>query len=153
MWLAADGCANVPRDVEYPVVLCGLGRETFLVQPPEEISRDIYERLLPFAGILNWTGISMSEGSDLGLGMAAAALGRHDDADRHFTEYLALCERGAAPAYLARAHFDWSRVLAARGDVEAAREHATTAVTMGEELAMDGTFGVVPRGTQLLASL
>ncbi len=54
---------------------------------------------------------------------------------------------------LARAHYDWGRVLAERGDTTKAREHAEIAVAMGEELSMTGTFGVVARGQSLLAEL
>ena len=56
---------------------------------------------------------------------------------------------GTSPA----AHFDWSRVLADRGDTAAAREHAEICVAMGEELGMTGPFGVVVRGRAILASL
>jgi hypothetical protein len=44
-------------------------------------------------------------------------------------------------------------VLADRGDASTARAQAEIAVAMGEELGMDGPFGVVPRGRALLASL
>ena len=48
--------------------------------------RDIYDRLVPFAGLFNWSGPTITDPNDLGLGMCAAALGRHDDADRHFAD-------------------------------------------------------------------
>ena len=56
-------------------------------------------------------------------------------------------------ANLARSHFWWARILADRGDAAGARTHAEIAVAMGEELGMDGPFGIVPRGRELLASL
>jgi tetratricopeptide (TPR) repeat protein len=153
MWLAEDDFATSPRDVLYPVTLCGLARMTYVLAPPEPFVRSVYDALLPFRGIFNWSGPTLSDASDAGLAMASAALGRHDDADAHFADAIALCERAGARAYLARYHFDWSRVLSGRGDRSAAREHAEIAVTLGEELGMDGPFGVVPRARTLLASL
>ncbi|MGZ8762105.1 MAG: tetratricopeptide repeat protein [Acidimicrobiia bacterium] len=153
MWLADDDCANVPRDLEYPVVLSGLARMSYRVRPPEPIVRAISERLTVFGGSFNWTGASMADANDQGLAMAAAVLGDHEEADRRFAAAISLCEQAKARAYLARCHFDWSRVLADRGDAGAAREHAESAVARGEELGMTGPFGVVPRGQALLASL
>lgn len=153
MWLADNDCANVPRDIMYPVTLCGLARMSYRVRAPEPILRSIYDRLAPFAGFFNWSGPTVSDGNDLGLAQLASALDRHDDADQHFAALIALCERAGARAYLARGHFDWSRALADRGDAASAREHAEIAVALGEELGMTGPSGVVPRGQDLLASL
>ncbi len=153
MWLAADDCANVALDVEYPVTIDGLARMAYRVRPPEAVLHSIYNRLLPFSGFMNWSGVGISGPNDLGLALTAAALGRHDDADRFFASTLALCERAQARCWTARTHFDWSRVLADRGDAERTREHAEIAIAMGEELGMDGPFGIVPRGRALLESL
>lgn len=112
LWLAEDGCARVPRDVEYCVTMGGLGRMAFSIRPSEIIMSDVYDRLTPFSGLFNWTGQTLAEATDLALGLTAAALGRHDDADRHFVDAIALCERAGARAYLARCHFDWARALA-----------------------------------------
>ena len=95
----------------------------------------------------------MGDPNDLGLAMTAAAMGRHDDADRHFAAAIELCERAEAPLWIARTHFDWGRVLTDRGDAAAAREHLEVAVALGEELGLDGKFGVVTRGKAMLASL
>jgi hypothetical protein len=80
-------------------------------------------------------------------------LGRNDDADHHFAAAIELCGRAGSRANLARSHFTWARVLAGRGDAPAARDHADIAVAMGEELGMDGPFGIVPRGRKLLETL
>jgi hypothetical protein len=153
MWLADDDCANVPPDVEYPVTIDGLARMAFRVQPPEPVMQSIHDRLLPFAGFMNWSGVGISGPNDLGLAMISAALGRPDDADRWFGASLALCERAGSHCWVARTHFDWARALAGRGDTSDAREHAEIAVAVGEELGMDGPFGIVPRGRALLKSL
>jgi len=153
MWLAEDDCAKVPRDVEYPVVLCGLGRMAYVVRPRESVLLSIYERLLPFSGIFNWSGPSMTDANDIGLAQTAAALGRPDDADRFFALGIELCDRVGARAYAARYRYDWARVLAERGDGSAAREQLEVAIPLAEELEMTGPFGTVGRGRALLASL
>jgi class 3 adenylate cyclase len=153
LWLAENGCANVPHDAEFAVTMCGLGRETYFLQPPTAIVRDVYERLLPFAGLFGWSGACMSDLSDLGLAMSAAALDRPDDADRHFADGIAICKRAGARSYLARFHFFWMRVLADRGDQDRAREQGELAIELGTELGMTGPQGVVPRGQALLAEL
>jgi len=150
LWLAEDGCARVARDVEFAVTLCGLGRMAYRIRPDEAVLRDVYDRLLPFAGLFNWTGQALSDASDLGLGLTAAALGAHALADRHFADGIALCERAGARAFGARCHFDWARVLMDRGETERGREQAERAVAIGTELGMDGPQGVVPRGRELL---
>ena len=153
LWLAENDCANVPHDVEYSVTMCGLGRQTYRLRPPEPIMRDIYERLLPFTGLFNWSGACMSDASDLGLAMTAAALGRPDDADRHFAEVTAFCEHAGARSYLARCHFFWLMVLADRGDATRAREQAEITIGLGTELGMTGPQGVVPRAESILLQI
>jgi class 3 adenylate cyclase/tetratricopeptide (TPR) repeat protein len=153
MWLAGNECANVPRDIEYPVTLCGLGRLAYDMRPPAPVVEYMYERLAPFAGTFNWSGQLVTDPNDFGLGMMAATLGRFDAADEHFAPAIALCERAGARANLARCHFAWARVYAERGETAKAREHAEIAVPLGEELGMDGKFGIVPRGRALLEAL
>ena len=152
-WLTERDCANVPRDVEYPVVLCGLGRMSHLVRPPESVLLSIYERLLPFSGTFNWSGVSMTDANDLGLAQTAVALGRPDDADRFFSSGIELCERVGARVYLARYRYDWAHALADRGDTAGAHEQVEIAVALADELDMTGPFGTLARGRALLESL
>ena len=152
-WLVADGCANVPRDVEYAVTISGLAYMTFELRPPEAVTRDLYERLLPFAHLFNWTGPTIAEANDASLGMAAAALGQDADADRHFGEAVDICERAGARAYVARSHAYWSMVLAHRGDTTRAKEHAEAALAIGNELGMIGSYGAMTRAQAVLADL
>jgi class 3 adenylate cyclase len=153
LWLAENGCANVPHDAEYAVTVCGLGRQTYFLRPSETIMCDVYERLLPFAGLFGFSGPGMSDLADLGLAMNAAALDRPDDADRHFRDGIAICERAGARSYLARFHFFWTRVLADRGDTAGAREQGAHTIALGTELGMTGPQGVVPRAEAILANL
>ncbi len=95
----------------------------------------------------------MSDASDLGLAMAAAALQQPDDADAHFADGIALCDRAGARSFRARHHFFWATVLADRGDRPRAREQAEITVELGTELGMTGPQGVVPRTQAILAAL
>ena len=149
-YLTEDECANVLPDIEYPVIMCGLGRLSFRVEPDAAVLRPVYERLLPFAGQFNWSGSTITDANDQGLALSAATLGEHDAADAHFAAALDLCERAGARAYFARCTFDWARVLDARGDTERARPLAEQALALGTELGMDGPSGVVPRAQALL---
>ncbi|HEY5173916.1 MAG TPA: hypothetical protein VIK54_19475, partial [Acidimicrobiia bacterium] len=153
MWLAENECANIPPDLEYAVTLCGLARMAYDVRPPVPIVEYIYEHLAPFAGRFNWSGQLLTDPNDLGLAVIDGTLGRNDDADHHFAAAIELCGRAGSRANLARSHFAWARVLADRGDAPAAREHADIAIAMGEELGMDGPFGIVPRGRKLVETL
>ncbi len=150
LWLAEQGCANVPPDVEFPVTICGLARESFLIRPERAIVEDLYEKLLPFAETMNFSGSSITDPNDLGLGMAAAVLGRDDAADRHFADLVALCERARHPTYLARAHSDWARVLDQRGDAARASEEAEIALELAEPYGLTGPSGVTTRARALL---
>jgi class 3 adenylate cyclase len=153
MWLAADDCAKVPPDVEYPVTIDGLARMSFRVRPPEDVLQSIHRRLLPFTASMNWSGVGISGANDQGLAMVSAALGNYDDAKRYIALTMELCERVQARCWIARVHYDWARICADSGDAATALEHAEAAVVLGEELGMDGPFGVVPRGRALLESL
>jgi hypothetical protein len=152
-WLAEDDWARVPRDVEYCVTMGGLGLMTYPVRPPEAITRDLYDRLTPFAGLFNWTGPTLTDPNDLSLAMTAATLQQHDTADGHFAAAIALCEGAGARAYLARSHFEWARILADRGDATRARDQASIALELGTEIGMTGPHGVVPRAQALLEPL
>jgi hypothetical protein len=153
LWLAADGCAKVPADVEFAVTVCGLARTAYRVRPSNAIMRDVYERLAPFAGLFNWTGSTVNDANDFGLAMTAAALGRPDDADHHFADAVDLCDRSGARPFVARYHLGWATVLADRGDTSHAREQADITIALGSELGMTGAHGVVPRAQALLDTL
>jgi hypothetical protein len=152
-FLTADGCANVPPDVEYPVTLCGLARLTRTVQLDEPTMRHLYDRLLPFAGTYNWSGTSLTDANDHGLGTLAARLGDFEASDAHFAAAVALGERSGADPYLAQAHLDWARLLAERGETTRARDQALASLALAEPLGMDGAFGAVGIARQLLDDL
>ncbi len=130
--------------------MCGLAREAFLLRPDDSIVEDLYEKLLPFTGTMNFSGSSITDPNDLGLAMAAATLGRDDAADGHFADLIGLCERARNPTYLARAHFDWARALDRRGDGGRSREQAEIALELAEPYGLTGPSGVTTLAQELL---
>lgn len=151
-WLTADGCARIPQDVEFPVTLCGLGLMCLSLPADEATVRAVYDQLAVHAGTFNWSGVSITDANDLGLGALAWALGRYDDADAHFAAAVALCERAGARPFLAWTHHDWARALDRQGrDVEA-REHAEAAIAIAEEIGMTGPDGPLPFARRVLGA-
>ena len=55
---------------------------------------------------------------DRPLGILAAALGRHDDAARHFEAAIAACQRMGAWPWVAHSQYAYAAMLAARGGTE-----------------------------------
>jgi tetratricopeptide (TPR) repeat protein len=152
-YLAANGCANVPPDVEYPVTLCGLARLSRTVPLDDATMRHIYEHLLPFAGTYNWSGTTVTDANDHGLGVIAARLGDVEASDDHFAAAIDLGERSGALPYLASCHHEWARMLAERGASALATEHALRAVAISEEIGGVGPTGVATQARLLLDSL
>ncbi len=152
-YLAARGCANVPPDVEYPVTLCGLARLTRTVPLDGPTMQHVYEHLQPFAGTYNWSGTSITDANDHGLGVLAARRGDFEASDAHFTAAIELAARAGARPYGAAGYLDWARLLVERGEDVRAAEHARAALAIGEEVGMDGAFGVVALARALLDDL
>jgi tetratricopeptide (TPR) repeat protein len=152
-YLSANGCANVPPDVEYPVTISGLARLTRTVPLETESMRHIYEHLLPFAGTYNWSGTTVTDANDHGLAVVSARLGDFDASDSHFAAAVALGERSGARPYLASCHHDWAQLLAERSEPAAAADHARRALAISEEIGGVGPTGVVIRARALLESL
>jgi hypothetical protein len=152
-WLTERNCANVPPDVEYPVTLCGIARLTRTVPLDEATMAYVYEHLLPFAGTYNWSGTSITDANDHGLAVLSARRGDVAASDAHFAAAMSLAERAGARPYLATAHLDHARLLAERDERATAADHARIALGIGEEIGMDGPFGVVRHARELLASI
>lgn len=150
-WLTVDGCANIPNDVEFPVTVNGLARIAPQVEPGPEVLEVLYDALLPFAGTMNFTGASIADANDIGLGCVAALQGRHEVADGHFRDAIALAQRARAVPYELHYRYEWARALHARGDLEAASALAEEVVARGDGL--DGPDGYVARARDLLAAI
>jgi hypothetical protein len=81
--------------------------------------------------------------------MLAATLGRHEHADADFAFACEVHHRHGVRAWEARAELGWAEALAERGELAAAREHASRAL----ELARDHGYGAFePRAAAIVAS-
>ena len=84
----------------------------------------LFDRLLPWAGLLPATGASALAPVSLYLGGLASVLGRYDEAEEHLTQSAAMSERIGAWFFVARTDLLFGRMLASRGapdDAERAR--------------------------------
>jgi tetratricopeptide (TPR) repeat protein len=81
------------------------------------------------------------------LGLLAARLGEHQQADEHLKFACDFHEANDTPLSAARGQLGWAEALAARGDAGAAREHAARAL----ELSREHGYGLFePRAVALI---
>lgn len=152
-WLAADRCARVPIDLEYPVTLCGLGRLSPYSGLDADTCEFIYDTLAPFAGMMNFTGTSISDANDVALACLADRLGRHDVADGHYRDAIALADRAQAIPYAAHYRYEWARALDDRSEPARARPLLADVATIAEGRDMHGPDGYVAWSAELLARI
>jgi tetratricopeptide (TPR) repeat protein len=100
----------------------------------------LYDRLRP-SGHLVAHGCAATTGTVAHhLGLLATALGRHDDADRHFAEAAELNRRIGAPTWQAWTRLEWAGMLLTRGqalDTARARQLLGQVVATARELGME----------------
>lgn len=111
----------------------------------DEIER-VYGQLLPGAGTV--TDVVLVP-YDKHLGMLTAALGRHDDAIRHFEASMELCRKGEFHPQLAWTQAEYAQTLLDR-DAEGDSEKAIT--LQDEALAAAQEMGIKPLVERILAS-
>ena len=99
----------------------------------------LYERLLPYAGRVNYPRLFVEEPVDYHLGVLATSLGRYEAAERHLAVAESLATRMRASTSLARIRLQRAVMLHARGsarDAEPAARLAHTALESAEQLGM-----------------
>lgn len=133
--------------------MCGLARIAPYVDTSADVAEFLYDTLRPFAGAMNFTGVSISDANDVGLACVADVLGRYDAADGHFREAIALAERSPAVPYELHYRYEWARSLGHRGLADDARSLAGEVVRRVTELGFDGPDGYVARAMELLAEI
>ena len=107
----------------------------------------LYERLEPFAEQVEWGGSQGYGHVRMWLGLLAACIGEHRQADEHLQFACQYHEANDLPVWTARGQLGWAEALAARGDQAAAREHANRAL----ELSREHDYGVFePRAVALV---
>jgi hypothetical protein len=77
-------------------------------------AEDLLARLEPVSGFIASTSSASWHAVATCCGMLCDMLGRHEDADRHFTGAIAICTGFRAPYLLASAQLEWARVLLQR---------------------------------------
>ena len=98
-----------------------------------DASSILYERIEPFADQIDWNAATSWGHVRMYLGLLAALLGKHDQADQHLGFACEFQEANGILLPAARAQLGWAEALAARGDAPRAREHAARALQLSRE--------------------
>jgi eukaryotic-like serine/threonine-protein kinase len=140
--LAANQFEDLPFDAQWMISLTLLAETAaFLGDVPR--AERLYGLLLPHDGLTVVAGrAAVCQGPVARvLGVVAAAAGRASDAERHFTDALAMSERMGDRPMTGRARVDLGRLLLdrdGRGDRERALELLGTALESAQEIGMVG---------------
>jgi hypothetical protein len=81
------------------------------------------------------------------LGLLAALLGEHEQADHHLAFACEFHETNGVWVWAARGHLGWAEALATRGESHSAREHAARALEISRE---HGYGAFEPRAASLV---
>ena len=139
-FLAAGGFAVLPHDSARLSILVALAEVVAAVEASEH-AETLYEELLPYArlNVVLGPALGCFGAASRYLGVLAAAAGRLDDAERHFTDALELNGRMGARAWLACVQADLAATLLRRGasgDAERAAALRDSALQTAESLEM-----------------
>ncbi len=134
---AADGFADVSRDFLWLSTMCVYAELATRLEMTDAAT-ELYDRLLPWEHQIGLTGCSTWGGVARYLGMLAAALGRHDDAEAHYRRSAEIHEQIGAAVFLARTRLGWAELLLARGG-DGDREQAQA--LLGQALAIARELG------------
>ena len=137
--LAADDFGAIPRDLIWTATLAALAEVAVAVGDDHHVQ--VLERLLrPFAGqlVVVASGIYCPGAVDRFLGMLAARVGRHEDAEAHFVAALALEASVGAVPHVARSRYWRARNLldGGLGSERMARELLAAAAATADDLHM-----------------
>ena len=93
----------------------------------------LYELIEPWADQVVWNGVIGYGHARMWLGLLAACMGDHEQADEHLAFACDFQETHGLLLWAARAHLGWAQALAGRGDAARAREHAACALELSRE--------------------
>jgi ATP/maltotriose-dependent transcriptional regulator MalT len=93
----------------------------------------LYELIEPWADQVVWNGVIGYGHARMWLGLLAACMGEHEQADRHLAFACDFQETHGLLLWAARAHLGWAQALAGRGDAARAREHSARARELSRE--------------------
>jgi tetratricopeptide (TPR) repeat protein len=139
--LAVDDFRSLPRDFTW---MCLLAFLALLISGLDDTrhAAQVYELLSPYqryAVRVTRIGVACLGSAAHYLALLATALGRWDEAARHFEAALAMSTRLGAPPLLANTYWQYARMLRARGaarDTAVARQHQARAEAMAESLGI-----------------
>lgn len=129
---AADRFEHVPSDQAATQALA-MYADAAAQAAVTDAAAILYELIEPWADQLAGHAWTMYGHARTYLGLLAAALGRHELADEHFSLAIEFQEQQGMLIWAARAHLGWAEALAARGETERAREHAQRALELSHE--------------------
>ncbi len=139
--LAAAEFTGLPFDAQWTISLTLLAETAaFLGDAPR--AERLHELLLPYDGLTVVAGRAAACYGPVSrvLGVLAATAGRTADAERHFTDAIALSERMGDRPFTALARFELARLLLDRdrdGDRSRALELLAAALDTGQRLGME----------------
>ncbi len=93
----------------------------------------LYELIEPWADQIVWNGVIGYGHARMWLGLLAACMGEHQQADQHLAFACDFQETHGLLLWAARAHLGWAQALAGRGDAARALEHAARALELSRE--------------------
>ena len=93
----------------------------------------LYEHIEPWADQIIWNGTIGYGHARMWLGLLAACMGEHEQADQHLAFACDFQETNGLLLWAARAHLGWAQALAGRGDATRVREHAARALDLSRE--------------------
>ncbi len=93
----------------------------------------LYELIEPFADQIVWSGVVGWGHARMYLGLLAACMGEHEQADQHLAFACDFQETHGLLLFAARAHLGWAEALAGRGDAARAHEHAARVLELSRE--------------------
>jgi class 3 adenylate cyclase/tetratricopeptide (TPR) repeat protein len=93
----------------------------------------LYELIEPWTDQIIWNGVIGYGHARMWLGLLAACIGDHEQADQHLALACDFQEAHGLLLWAARAHVGWAQALAARGNAARAREHAARALELSRE--------------------
>ncbi len=93
----------------------------------------LYELIEPSSGQIAWSYTQGYGHARMWLGLLAAVLEEHEQADEHLAFACKFQETNGMPLWAARAHLGWAEALTARSETARAREHAARAFELSRE--------------------
>jgi tetratricopeptide (TPR) repeat protein len=93
----------------------------------------LYRVMEPWADQFVFNGLCGYGHVRMWLGLLAASLGEHEEADRHLAFASEFHDTNGAKLWSARTRLGWAEALASRGDADGAREHAIRALELSRQ--------------------